>query len=113
MKLNWFLIVIITANLLFSTVGDVCAKLWGVTNNQMWFYVGAAINVFTLFTFMLVVKHGGISTATALVLLLTITINVLIGFLFFHENISSIQWFGIGIGVVAIIFILDIFKLSN
>jgi len=109
-KINWLLILIVLLNLGFAITGDICAKLWGVTNLSKWFYIGLGINIFTMITFMTIIRLGGLAITTAIVLLLTILLNVLIGFLVFHEKIYPLQWCGIGLGLIAIMLLLNLFK---
>lgn len=102
MRLNWLLLTVMAFNLFFSTLGDVSAKLWGVTTNPKWLYFGFFINIMTVLTFMVVIRLGGLAIATAVVLLLTILINTIIGFAIFGEALSLSQWVGIGLALVAI-----------
>lgn len=112
MQIPWLLVGVIALNLLFSTVGDALAKVWGITNNLQWLWIGLGINIFTIFFFMLAVKLGGLAVNTTIILILTIILNVLVGFLIFHEKIAPIQWFGIALGIVAIVFVANLFKLA-
>jgi drug/metabolite transporter (DMT)-like permease len=105
MRVDWILITVVASNLVCSTAGDVLAKLWGVTGNSQWFYIGMAVNVFTTFFFMAAIKQAGLAATTSVVLLLTIVINVTIGIVTFQETLTIRQWIGIAIGLVAILFI--------
>jgi drug/metabolite transporter (DMT)-like permease len=84
--INWFLIVIVTLNLTFSTISDIFAKYWGLTGNRNLLFAGLAIT-------------------TSVILVITIAISVALGFLFFHEQVHASQWVGIAIGFVAVILI--------
>ncbi len=108
--MNWPLVVAVIFNLTFSTLGDICAKMWGVSNSMYWFWIGLGVNIFTIIGFMTVVKLGGLGIATAIVLLLTLIINVSLGYLFFKEAISPVQWVGLVVGAIAILLLLDITK---
>src|SRR3989338_10320479 len=96
------LIIAVVINLTFSTLGDICAKLWGLTNNEKWFYIGLPINLVTIIAFMFIVRMGGLAIPTTIVLILTILLNVGIGFLIFNEAIIFAQWVGIVMALVAI-----------
>ena len=106
------LVGVIALNLIFSTVGDAMAKIWGITNHLLWLWVGLGINVFTIFFFMVAVKLGGLAVNTTIILILTIVLNVFVGFLIFHEKIAPVQWFGIALGLIAIVFVADLFKFA-
>ncbi len=112
MKINWALVGFVVANLTFSTLGDVCAELWGVSGLINWFYIGLGINLFTMVSFMLVIRTGGLAITSAVVLILTIILNVSIGAIVFKEPILLQQWLGIALGIFAIFLILNLFKFS-
>ncbi len=109
MTINWLLIGVVALNLIFSTICDVFAKYWGITNNQNWLYAGLAINLLTVFFYMYSIRLGGLAITTSVILLITIAISVVLGFFFFHEQVSTSQWVGIGVGFLAIILISGIF----
>ena|ERR1700722_5578144 len=109
--MNWPLVIVAIINLTLSTAGDVCAKLWGITNSNMWLAIGLGINIFTILSFMNVVRLGSLSIASTAVLVLTIILNVLIGVTIFHEGVKTSQWFGIALGLIAVLFIVGIIKI--
>lgn len=113
MKINWVLLGFVALNLTFSTIGDICAKLWGLSNGHKWFYIGLAVNLITIAAFMAIVRLGGLAIATSVVLILTIMINVFLGYIIFHEKVTPGQWFGVGLGLIAILLILEVFKFNN
>lgn len=100
--MNWLLIGVVVLNLTFSTLSDICAKFWGIQNNQNWLYLGLALNVATTFFYMAAIRLGGLAITTSIILLITIAISVALGFLAFHEHITISQWIGIGIGFIAV-----------
>ena len=109
MNVNWLLVGVISLNLLFSTICDVFAKYWGITNNPNWLYAGLAINFLTVFFYMYAIRLGGLAITTSVILLITIAIGVGLGYFFFHEHISFSQWIGIGLGFIAVILISGMF----
>jgi EamA domain-containing membrane protein RarD len=112
MKINWPIILAVAINLTFSTFGDISAKLWGLTSNQRWFYIGLPINIITIIAFMFIVRLGGLAIPTTIVLILTILINVILGFLLFKEVVSFEQFIGVGLAIIAIPLLLGISKAS-
>jgi drug/metabolite transporter (DMT)-like permease len=112
-KNNWPLILAVVINLTASTLGDVCAKMWGLTGNQRWFYIALPINIVTIVAFMFIIRFGGLAIPTTIVLILTILINVTLGFIFFKEAISVQQWIGITLALVAIPLLLGVFSYSR
>lgn len=112
MNINWPIILIVATNLTFSVLGDICAKLWGIRNDQMWLWVGLMVNMMTVFAWMLIVRYAGLAIPTTVVLIITIILNVSLGFLVFHEKINPGQWLGIGLGLLSILLILEVFKIN-
>jgi drug/metabolite transporter (DMT)-like permease len=105
MGANWALITVVALNLTFSTVCDICAKYWGITDNPMWLYVGMALNLATVFFYMDAIRLGGLAIVSSMILLITIAISVVIGFFFFHEQIHITQWIGIVAGLCSVVLI--------
>jgi drug/metabolite transporter (DMT)-like permease len=110
MNTNWPIILIVITNLTFSLLGDICAKLWGIQNNSKWLYIGLALNIVTVLAWMMIVRYAGLAIPTTVVLILTIILNVTLGFIVFQEKINPGQWFGIGLGILSILLILEVFK---
>jgi len=111
MDINWFVVEIVAVNLTFSILGDICAKLWGISTNIKWLYIGLIVNLITVFAWMVIVKTAGLAIPTTIVLILTIALNVILGFLLFHEKIHTGQWIGISLGLLSILLILEVIKL--
>jgi drug/metabolite transporter (DMT)-like permease len=105
MNLPWLLIIVVLLNLSFSTLSDILAKYWGITNNNTFLIVGMVVNVFTTFFYMYAIRLGGLAITTSIMLLTTIGISVALGFFFFHEAVRPSQWVGIAIGFIAIVLI--------
>ena len=97
-------------NLTFSTLGDVCAKIWGLTGNQRWFYIALPISLITIVAFLFIVRLGGLAIPTTVVLILTILINVLVGAVLFKESIMVQQWIGIALTLITIPLLLGMFS---
>ncbi|HBZ73501.1 TPA: hypothetical protein DEO28_03255 [Candidatus Dependentiae bacterium] len=110
--MNWTLIGLLAVNLIFSTLADTAAKMWAVHAGYKWFFVALSISVVTFITFALVVREGGLAIGSTIALLLTIITTVCVGFFVFKEAVTLGQWLGIGLGLLSILFILEIFKLK-
>lgn len=110
MDLNWLFILFLGLNFILSTAGDTSAKLWAIHPGQKWLWITLVINTFTGITFMLVVRQSGLAVGSAIMLLLTMLSTLLIGYLIFKEHVAAGQWVGIALGLVAVLFLLNIFK---
>jgi drug/metabolite transporter (DMT)-like permease len=97
------LVVAIVANIAFSTIGDVFAKFWGLTDDRRWLYAGLALSLATTYYFMTAIKLGGLAIATTVILLLTIIVNTTIGVAAFHERLTPLQWAGIVMGALCLL----------
>ncbi len=104
--MNWTLIGFLAMNFVLSVTGDVMAKVWAVTDKMTYFYIGLGVNVFTMITFMLVVRSGGLSIGSNAALILTMLGNLAIGVLIFKEVVTPIQWVGVALGLVAAFLVL-------
>src|ERR1035437_3040215 len=98
-------IAVLALNLTLSTIAHVSTTVSRVTTNLNWFYIGLIFNILAVTTFTFLIRIGGLAVSTSIILLLTILINVLFGVLMFHENITYLQWIGIGTGFIAVILI--------
>ena len=109
MNIPWLLVGVVVLNLTFSTICDVFAKYWGLTNNFNWLYAGLAFDLLTSFFYMDSIRLGGLAIVPSIILLITLAISVLLGFFFFHEQIHFSQWIGIGTGFIAVLLISGVF----
>ena len=98
-------------NLLFSTVGDYLAKMWGVTGLNTYLYVALAISLLTSFFYFATIKYSSLTVGPSVLLILTLIISVCMGYFWFNERVSSTQAVGIALGLVAIVLILDLIKI--
>ena len=108
MGINWSLVAVVILNLFFSTVCDVFAKYWSITNNHNWLVAGLALNFVTVFFYMDLIRLGGLAITTSIILLITIAISVSLGFFLFHEQVHVSQWIGIGTGLLSVVLISGI-----
>lgn len=108
--MNWTLIGLLAINLIFSTLADTAAKMWAINPGHKWFWIALSISIGTFITFALVIREGGLAIGSTIALLLTILTTVSIGFFIFKEPVTLGQWLGIGLGLLSILFILEVFK---
>jgi drug/metabolite transporter (DMT)-like permease len=108
--MKWTLLGILAVNLIFATLSDTAVKMWAVHPGQKWFLIAFFINVLTFTSFAYVIKEGGLAVGSTVALLLTIFTTVCIGFFFFKEQVTMMQWFGIGLGLFSIALVLGLIK---
>ncbi len=104
------LITVMFLNLVFSTIMDVLAKYWNVTNNIIFFYLSMGASIFTMFFYICMIKYGSLTISTTVTLLLTIIISVSLGYFYFYEQVETVQWVGIFLSFVSILLMLNVFS---
>lgn len=112
MKTSWFFIGFLVLNFVLSTAGDTAAKLWAINPGQKWFWITVALSLVTSISFMLVVREGGLTVGSTIMLLLTMLSTALIGLLVFGERVDTSQWIGFVFGFIAVFFLLGIIRIS-
>ena len=70
------LILVMFLNLSFSTMMDVFAKYWGITNDMKYFYYSLLASSFTMVFYILMIKYGSLTISAPIALLATMMISV-------------------------------------
>ena len=110
--MNWSLLGFLALNLAIALTGNALAKTWALDPTPRNFAWALGVGLFTVVSFMLVVRAGGLASGSSIALLLTLMGNIAIGVLFFQETISLGQWIGIVLGCVAACLILNVIKFA-
>jgi multidrug transporter EmrE-like cation transporter len=87
-------------NLFLSAIAGSLARQWGAVRTFPW--LAAAANFAGFPALAWVIRSIGLGLGTSLVLILTVLLNVLAGFFFFHESPSMPQTGGIVLGLLAV-----------
>lgn len=96
-------IILITLAALTTVAGDYFGKLWSVNLNYAHFWIGLVFYLLAgFFYFPSLLRGNLISTSIAWTVLATAGF-LIVGFVIFHEELSMLQWLGVGFGVVAIL----------
>lgn len=100
-------VILITLAALTTIAGDYFGKLWSVNLNHANFFIGLIFYLLAgLFYFPSLLRGNLISTSIAWTVLATAGF-LIVGFVIFHEELSTLQWLGVSFGVIAI-FLLNI-----
>lgn len=86
-------------------VGDVFFKKWVILNKPFLLWVGFIVYFIGSLFWALSLKYEMLSKAISVFTILNLIIVVVIGVVFFKENISIISKFGILLGIISIILI--------
>ena len=85
--------------------GDVFFKTWVVGNKPLLMWVGFVIYAIGALFWALSLRYEMLSKAISIFTILNLVIVVLIGVIFFKENISIISKIGIVLGIISIMLI--------
>mgnify|MGYP005858433793 CR=1 FL=1 len=94
-------------------LGDFWAKMWATKNSPSWLVGSLAIYFLGSLFFILMIKKSSLSLAAATAPLAIAVTGILLGYFYFDERLTSIQYFGVGLGLVALallIFPTEIFS---
>ena len=89
----------------FEVAGDVFFKKWAVESKNALLYVGLFVYFIGSVFWAVSLKYEHLSKAISVFTVLNLIIVVLVGVLYFKEDLSFINRIGIGLGVLSIILI--------
>lgn len=102
-KLPVFALLLLAA--IATVAGDYFGKLWSVDLRHAYFWIGFVLYALAgLFYFPTLLRDGLITTSIVWTILATAGF-LIIGLLIFKEQLTLLQWIGVGFGIVAIILI--------
>ena len=96
-------IVIIALSGIILTVGDLSMKAWVANGKQIFYFIGLIIYLTGLIFLAQSFKYKNIAVASLLVVLFNVITLLFVSWLFYKETLSSIQLFGVLLGVVAVV----------
>lgn len=99
-----FLILIVLATA-FEVIGDVYFKKWSLGGKNILLVLGFVIYAIGTVLWALSLKYEFLSKAISILTLLNLIAVVLIGVLYFKENLSLINKIGIALGILSVILI--------
>jgi len=86
-----------------TIAGDYVGKLWSLNLKPWTFWFAFTLYALTaLFYFPTLLREGLIVTSILWTVLATVGF-LAVGVLIFHEHLTLLQWFGVGLGVVSVI----------
>ncbi len=92
--------------ILFEIIADVFAKEWSLRDRPL-FWIGAILSYLLANTFWLfALKYGsGLARGAVIFSVASAIFAIIIGAIFYRENVSGIQWIGMFIGIISLVFI--------
>lgn len=101
---KFIFLVLILFGVGLEIVGDVLFKKWAIDSHKnIFFIVGFLIYALGTIFWAVSLKYGLLSKAISLFTILNLVIIILVGMIFFHENISLINKLGVSLGIISVI----------
>ena len=98
-------LVLVSLAAIFEASGDIILKKWAIDEKQFFFILGLIVYFAATVVWAFSLKYEFLSKAISIVTILNLIIVVLVGVLYFKEDLSLINKFGIGLGILSVILI--------
>ena len=89
----------------FEVVGDILFKKWASDSKNILLYAGLLIYFVGTIFWAVSLKYEYLSKAISIFTVVNLIVVVLVGVLYFKEDLSLINKVGIGLGILSVIFI--------
>lgn len=99
-----FLILVFFAAILEAT-GDIILKKWAIDGRQFFFALGLIVYFGATVIWAFSLKYEFLSKAISIITILNLIVVVLVGVLYFKEDLSLINKVGILLGILSVILI--------
>ena len=86
--------------------GDFLAKTWSLKNAPAWFIAALAIYFLGSLFFILTIKKSSLSLTSATAPLAIALTGILLGYFYFDERLTFMQYFGVALGLIALALLL-------
>ncbi len=103
LKFIFFSLIILAVAL--EVVGDVFFKKWAIDSKTPLLYAGLLIYFIGTIFWAISLKYEFLSKAISIFTILNLIVVVLVGVLYFKEDLSLINKIGIGLGILSVILI--------
>jgi|SRR3989344_6426650 len=103
--LKFIFLVLIALAVSLEVVGDILFKKWSLDSRNVFLYVGLLIYFTGTIFWAVSLKYEYLSKAISVFTVFNLIIVVLVGVLYFKEDLSLINKVGIGLGILSVILI--------
>ena len=86
----------------FEIIGDIFFKKWALSNRSFLLWMGFAIYTIGTLFWAFSLKHEMLSKAISIFTILNLIVVVLVGVIFFDENLELLSKIGILLGIISI-----------
>ncbi len=101
--MNLLPIILIALSGIILTGGDLLMKTWVANGKQAFYFIGLIIYLIGLIFLAQSFKYKNIAIASLLVILFNVITLLFVSWLFYKETLSSIQLFGVLLGIVTVV----------
>ena len=105
MKYKIIFLMLVALAVALEVVGDVMFKKWAVGGRNVLLYLGLLIYFIGTIFWAVSLKYEYLSKAISVFTILNLIIIVLVGVLYFKEDLSLVNKAGIGLGILSVILI--------
>ena len=90
---------------MLEATGDIILKKWAISGKQTIFVLGIAVYFIATLLWALSLKYEFLSNAISIITVLNLVIVVLVGVLYFKEDLSIVNKIGIAFGIISVLMI--------
>ncbi len=88
---------------IFETIADVSFKFSYLQSKQIWLWIGVGLYTIGTIIWAFSLRYEYLSKAISIFTVLNLIAVIVVGALFFQENVSLINKLGIGLGIVSVV----------
>ena len=100
------LVIIVTISMMFYAIAEYCSKLYANTVNLRYAaYALVAYNILSIAWFISLRMKNNLTILATMWNMLYLIISIFIGLVLFKEQITTTNWIGIGLALLAIVFL--------
>ena len=88
-----------------EVVGDILFKKWSIDHKNILFIIGLLVYSLGTIFWALSLRYEYLSKAISIFTVLNLIVIVLVGVLYFKEDVSLINKIGIGLGIISVLLI--------
>ena len=101
MKFHFLLLIL--GGVLLEVIADILFKIWAIQSKSIYLSLGLAIYVTGTILWAYSLKFELLSKAISIFTICNLIAVILVGVIFFKEDVSTLSKVGIGLGIVSVI----------
>lgn len=96
---------LIILSVILEIFSDILFKKWAVESRNMFLLVGLSVYFVGTIIWAVSLRYGHLSKAISIFTVLNLIVIVLVGVIYFKEDLSLVNKLGIGLGILSVILI--------